>query len=164
MKKIEFIFISKRFSKNMFVILLFAFIICLILDYIDEGGQFVTFARFVEFTNSFREPTPRKAKTTSHSIVIEYKYGTKLYSLIVPKPKMPLKWESVVAKIGTDLVDATKDVSYVAGPFKDFGGIYLRPEHINSDFQMLFFTTPDQKVIQVNRGETILKKLLKKND
>lgn len=143
----------------MWTILLVVFIICLVLDYIDEGGQFVAFSRFVEFANSFREPTPRHAKKSGNSLVLEYKYGHKLFALIIPHPRKPLKWSAVGALIDNNWVDVTQDVNYVAGPFKDFGGIAIRPEHINPEFQMLGFAFDEKTVVHVAKGEVILNKL-----
>jgi hypothetical protein len=132
------------------------------MDYVEEGGQFVTFSRFVEFANSFREPTPRKAKVSKNAMVLEYKYGHKLFALIVPQPRKPLKWVRVGALLGETWVDVTSDVNYVAGPFKDFGGIALKPEHINDSFSLLGFAVDEKNIIHVGRGEVILNKLKEK--
>jgi hypothetical protein len=146
----------------MWTIVLLLFIICLVWDYIDEGGQFVAFSRFVEIANSFREPTPRKAKIGKNAMVLEYKYGSKLYAMIIPQPQKPLKWISVGAFIDGKWVDATPDVNYIAGPFRDFGGIGLKPEHINPDFNMLGFVFSETEIVHVCKGEIILSKLKEK--
>lgn len=143
----------------MWTIFLFIFIICLIIDYVEEGGSFAALTRWVEFANSFKPSTPRVAKVTHNAIVLEYKYGHKLFALIAPFPKKASEWKSVGALIDDKWHDVTQDVKFVAGPFKDFHGIALKPEHINDSFRVLGFAFDKDKVVKVNRGEVILLKL-----
>lgn len=144
----------------MWTILLIIFVICLIHDHVEEGGSFVFFSRFVEFSNSFRQPTPRKVRITRGTMELDFLFGKRLYTQIILLPAEPLKWFKVGTHLDGTWVDITKDIEVVAGPGKDFGGVPLKPENINDDYTILGFAYSEEKVIYVKKGEVILAKLL----
>lgn len=123
-----------------------------------EGGQFVTFSRFVEYSNSFREKTPRSAKIMEKIIINEMKYGNRIYAIIIPK-KSPIKWIKAACMIDDDWKEITKEIEYYAGPFRNFYDIPITPSHINSRFQKLGFQMENGKIVYVERNEIIFKKL-----
>lgn len=143
----------------MWTIFLIVFVVCLVHDYISEGGSFVFFSRFVEFSNSFRAQTPRGAIISRGTMKLEYKFGKRLYALIVPFPQEVQKWSAVGTPIDGIWTNVTKEVEYFAGPAKDFGGIPIKPEHINENFTVLSFAYSENEVIHVKKGEIIPLKL-----
>jgi len=94
---------------------------------------------------------------------IEYKFGKKIHTMIIPFPEEPLKWSKVGTLLDGTWVDITKEIEYVAGPWKDFGGIPLKPEHIKDELTILGFAYSEAKVIYVKKGEVILSKLREQN-
>ena len=73
------------------------FIITLVWEYVKEGGDFVMFSRMVELMNSVREDTPRKAQLKSNKIFFEYKFGDRIFGVLIPIRKK-LQWKAVGKK------------------------------------------------------------------
>lgn len=143
----------------LFPIFLYIFVLCLLYNYIAEGGSFVLFSGGVDFVRSFREQTPRNAKVGKDSISIEYKYDQhRIYSIIFPK-REPIPWVRCAAYVGKKWVPVTKEVAFCAGPYKNFYEIPITPEHINSGFEKLGFEVPNMDPIIVNKGEFIIAKM-----
>jgi hypothetical protein len=144
---------------KMWTILLIIFVVCLVHDYVEEGGSFVLFSRLVEIGNSFRASTPRKPTMLKGCMLVEYKFGNRLYGQIIPYPSAPRKWSKVGTLIDDVWTDVTQEVIYFAGPGKDFGGAPLKPEHINESYTILSFAYNEKDVVHVRKGEVILSKL-----
>lgn len=142
----------------MYSLFLIAFVVCLLVNYVQDGGQFIVFSRVVEFANSFREATPRSAKRHHNALGIEYKFGHKLFCVLLPRLK-PLPWVQAAAMIDGQWVNKTQEIYYYAGPFKNFYGIPLTPEHIDSSWEKLAFRFENDTVVHVQPKEVILAKL-----
>ena len=139
----------------MWSLFLLAFLICALYNYIIAGGDLVFFSRVVETFNSFREPTPRAIRSTSHSLVHEFKFGKRLYGLMIPK-KHVMPWTTVAALIEDKWTDVTPEVEYWAGPFKNFYGIPLKPQHINDTWEKIAFAFPGDKIVHVPSNQIII--------
>lgn len=136
------------------------FLLCVLYNHIDDGGNFVFFSRVIEVANSFREATPRAIRSTSHSLVHEFKYGKRLYGLMIPK-RQPMEWNTVAAFVGNQWVDITPEIEYWAGPFKNFYGIPLKPLQINDSWEKIAFAFADEKVVHVESDQIIILQLRK---
>lgn len=134
------------------------FVLCLLYNHVMEGGQFVTFSRFVEYSNSFRERTPRSVKIMDKTMVHEMKCGNRLYAMIIPKKPL-LRWTKAACLINDDWKEITKEVEYYAGPFRNFYEIPITPVHINPRFQKMGFQMESGGIVHVEANEIIFKKL-----
>ena len=146
----------------MLLIFLIVFVICLISNYIKDGGSFVFFSRVVEMANSIHEPSPRGVKHSKYVMQHEYKYNNRIYSIIVPI-KIPLRWTTAAGLIGSDWIQITKEMEYHAGPSRDFYGIPVTPEHINTAYDKIAFKFPGNTIVRVDKNEIIIIKLKKAN-
>lgn len=144
---------------------LFVFIITLIFNHIRNGGDFVMFSRIVELMNSVREDTPRASKKIKNGIMTEYKFGNKIYAIVVPLTEK-FHWHTVATLIDDRWEDVTGEIEYMAGPAKNFHGIKVTPNHLNRKYELLAFAFSKQDILHVKKDEVILskmKKFLKKN-
>lgn len=123
-----------------------------------EGGQFVAFSRFVEYSNSFRERTPRNVKIVGAIMIHEMKYGNRLYAMIIPKKNI-IPWTKAACMIDDDWKEITKEIEYYAGPCRNFYEIPITPLHINENFQKLGFQMKNGEIVHVGPNEIIFKKL-----
>ena len=138
----------------MFSLFLLAFIMCLVYNYLDDGGNFAFFSRVVEMANSVREPTPRAVRSNGSVLLHELKFGKRLYGMLIPK-KVPLKWTTAAALVNDVWKDVTTEMEYWAGPYKDFYGIPVKPQHINESYDKLGFAF-SHGVIHVERQQIII--------
>ncbi len=139
---------------------LYLFVICLLFNYIRNGGSFVLFARAVEVANSIREPTPRGARDARTHLIVEYKFGHRIYSIIFPK-RVPLRWTVVAALIKGKWVNKTSETEHYAGPCKDFYCIPIKPIHINPLFEKMAFQYEDKSIVKIDGDEIIISKLFR---
>lgn len=137
---------------------LWAFVICLVWNYIKNGGSFILFSRFVNITNSIREKSPRFARLTSTTMKVEYKYGKRIYCIVIPR-KEPMQWiYAGVLKDGAWL-NKTGKIEHFAGPFKNFYGLALTPRHISEKYEKLAFQFSNDLTIHIEPDEIIARKL-----
>lgn len=144
----------------MFTPLLVIYVFCLVYNYVQGGGSFVLFSRAVDVARSLREPTPRGARSENNHISLEYKYGQKIYTIIVPK-KHPIKWRAAAVYINGDWVDKTAELLYYAGPYRNFYEIPITPHHINKYWEKIGFFFDDDHIVKVSSNEIIINKLKK---
>ncbi len=146
----------------MLSIFLFAFVLCIIYDYIRDGGSFIFFSRVVELANSIHESSPRGVKCSKYVMQHEYKYNNRIYSIIVPI-KIPLRWTTAAGLVGNDWIQITKEMEYHAGPSKNFYGIPVTPEHLNPEYEKVAFRFPNNTIVRIDKNEIIIIKLKKAN-
>lgn len=144
--------------------ILVAMIVLLILDHLNDGGSFVFFAKIVDWYNSFGKPKISVAQKTEDCVYIEYKVGKRSYGLMYPIRKS-LDWKSVVGmtKAGETVV-VTDEFLYFAGPFRDFHGIPIKPEHINGEYTKIAFVYAENDLVEVNKNEIIIAKFKHRAD
>lgn len=145
----------------MWSILLFAFLIALIIKHLREDKSYVLFSKAVIMANSIRDKSPRYASIENNFLVVEYKFGTRIYRLIIPKRK-PMNWVKVGAlKRGTDkFVNRTSKIEHYAGPFKNFYELPLKPRNISSKYLKLSFVFPNGVKIHVDANQAIYETLI----
>lgn len=139
----------------MWSLFLFIFLLCLLYNYIDGGGNFVFFSRVVEVANSFREPTPRQIRSTGLGLVHEFKFGKRLYGILIPK-KAPLKWTTAAGHKDDRWEDITGEMEYWAGPYKNFYGIPIKPCDVSDEYDKIAFAFPNGTVVHVMKKEVII--------
>jgi hypothetical protein len=142
----------------MLTFFLFIFIVCLVWDYVQEGGQFILFSRVVEFANSFREQTPRSAKKQNDHIKLEFKQGKRIYAVILPKMKS-FEWSEAAVLIDSKWVNKTGEIEHYAGPQKNFYGLPLRLVDINFAYEKVAFKFPDNTIVHADPKELLYSKL-----
>tara|TARA_R110001632_G_scaffold200941_2_gene323656 strand:+ start:2607 stop:3104 length:498 start_codon:yes stop_codon:yes gene_type:complete len=132
------------------------FIITLVWEYVKEGGDFVMFSRMVELMNSVREDTPRKAQLKSNKIFFEYKFGDRIFGVLIPIRKK-LQWKAVGKKNGNNWTDITGKIEHLAGPAKDFNETKLTPYEIDSSYDVLAFAFTKRDICYVKGNQKIFK-------
>lgn len=138
---------------------LILFVICLLINYVREGGSFVAFSRMVEVANSIREDTPRDAKSMNNLMAIEYKVGRRSYTILIPQMS-PLRWVAAAANYGDDKwYDVTGKIEHFSGLFRNFHGLPIKPSDIDPEFVKLGFRFETNDVVHVGRDEIIIPKL-----
>ncbi len=142
----------------MIPLFLIVFVLCLLYNYVMEGGTFVVFSRFVEITNSLRERTPRNVRILEKIVIHELKFGSRLYAVLIPK-KITIRWKRAGCLIGGNWEDITKEMEYYAGPYRNFYEIPITPALINNGFEKLGFEMEDGTIVRVEPNEIIYKKL-----
>lgn len=143
---------------NMIPLFLIVFVLCLLYNYVVDGGTFIVFSRFVEMTNNLRERTPRNVRIMDKIIVHELKIGNRLFAVLIPK-RAPFPWVRSAALIDGNWEDITKEIEYYAGPFRNFYDIPITPSLINSGFEKLGFQFQNGNIVYVEPNEIICKKL-----
>jgi hypothetical protein len=148
---------------KMWTICLAAFIIAVIVKYIREDKSYILFSRAVTMANSITDKSPRYATVENRFLVVEYKFGTRIYRLIIPK-KSPMTWVKVGAmKAGSDkFVNRTSKIEYFAGPFKNFHELPVKPRHISQKYVKLSFVFANGVKIHVEGEQPIYETLTRK--
>lgn len=144
----------------MFIPIFILFILTLIIEHFKEGGDFVMFSRLVELMNSVREDTPREPKKLKNAFLVEYKFGKRIFGIVVPIRKK-LQWYAVASLENNFWVDVTAKVEHVAGPAKDFYETELTPKDLDDKYKVLAFAFSRNTVVYVKRDEKIYKTIKK---
>ncbi len=148
----------------MWSICLFAFIVCIIVKMIRSGEGLAILTQFVSFTNSLKEASPRRATETQGFLEIEYKFGRRIFCILIPKKKIQ-PWNNWFEVAGlkpnsnSEWVKITGEIYYYAGPFRNYHGFALCPKHISGEYQKLAFKYKNGGVIHVEFDEVITEKL-----
>ena len=142
----------------MFPFFLLIFCLCLLHNHIQDDGSFILLSRVLEIARSVRETTPRHARKEDNHLVLEYKFGNRLFSVIFPI-KRPILWKSAAVCINDVWIDKTAEISYYAGPYKNFYEIPITPKHINSAYEKMGFMFDKDHFVKVKGDECIVLKL-----
>jgi len=147
----------------MWPLFLFAFLIAFIVKQIRDDKSYILFSRAVIMANSIRDKSPRYATIENRFLTVEYKFGNRIYKLIIPK-RRPMTWVKVGAlKQGSDkFVNRTSKIEYFAGPFKNFHELPLKPRNISEKYIKLSFVFSNELRIHVNSDQPIYETLLTK--
>ena len=149
--------------KSMYSLFWIAFAICLIVNLIKSGEAYSLFYRYVNLVNSIQDKSPRDALKRSNRIITEYKFGKRIYAVIL-KPSPNLGWncwtQVFIFKEGTlEPPDKTGKIIHYAGPWRTFHFQRITPNDINPKYLKMAFRYDDGNVIQVGRDEIIIEKL-----
>jgi hypothetical protein len=143
-------------KKKMMTILLLTFIVFVFLHQIKGDQQFIILTRIVTWMNNLRDKTPQEPIVGPNFIVSEYCKDGVLYGILVSSADHQ-NWTEVGAQLkdGT-WIDATRDVVYHGGVFRNFHRIALKPKQINPNYTKLSFCFPNDAVIHVGADEVIV--------
>lgn len=141
------------------------FAICLMINLIRSGEAYLLFYRYVSIVNDFKDKSPRSAFQRSNRIITEYKFGKRIYAIIL-KESPNLGWncwtQVFIFKDGFDEpFEKTGKIIHYSGPYRTFHHQRITPGDINPKYTKLAFRYPDENVIQVARDEVIIDKLEK---
>lgn len=132
--------------------------ICLAINLIKNGEGLMILTKVITIVNSIRDKSPRFAGQKSKFITVEYKFGKRIYCIMVPI-KETLPWVHVGAFYDGQWNEKSAKITRYAGPFRNFHSLPLRPQDLSEKYEKLAFRFRDGAVIHVERNEIIVSKL-----
>jgi hypothetical protein len=132
--------------------------VCLLINHIREGKSFILLTQLVTIANSIREKSPRNASDKGKNLNVEYKYGNRIYCILIPK-RRPIPWTHAGVFKAGQWVNKTSKIKYYSGPFRDFHGFPITPANISQKYEKISFIMDDKSRIQVMPNENIAEKL-----
>lgn len=147
----------------MYSIFWIAFAVCLLVNLIRSGEAYTLFYRYVSLVNDLKDKSPRSAHQRSSRIITEYKFGKRIYAVIL-KESPNLGWncwsQVFIFKEGAaEPLNKTGKIIHYAGPYRTFHNQRITPNDLNPKYVKLAFRYPDDNVIQVAADEVIIDKL-----